>query len=175
MLLVLGSYSSPPVYRNPVVTPVTSSNICPVLTPRYRRFPRRTQLISRLGVSTCMKNTFTHTLLALAVGGLLLAGSASAQTSTTGAGPGVVDPGHPRVNQVNGREANQQRRIANGVKNGQLNARQTSNLERREASVQNREQKDMAAHNGHLTKAEQRGINRQQNRVSRSIYKDKHK
>ena len=41
--------------------------------------------------------------------------------------------------------------------------------------MQNREKKDMAAHNGHLTKAEQNGINRQQNRISKSIYKDKHK
>lgn len=121
-----------------------------------------------------MKNTLTNSLLVLAVGGLLLAGSASAQTSTSGAGPGVVDPGHPRVNQVNGREENQQQRIANGVKSGKLSAQQTSNLEKREASVQNREQKDMAAHNGHLTKAEQKGINRQQNRISKSIYKDKH-
>ena len=122
-----------------------------------------------------MKNIFTTSLLVLAVGGLLLAGSASAQTSTTsGAGPGVVDPGHPRVNEVNQREENQQQRIANGVKSGKLSAQQTANLEKREASVQNREQKDMAAHNGHLTKAEQKGINRQQNRISKSIYKDKH-
>jgi hypothetical protein len=123
-----------------------------------------------------MKNTFTTSLLVLAVGGFLFAGSASAQTSTTtsGAGPGVVDPGHPRVNEVNQREENQQQRIANGVSSGKLSAQQTSNLEKREASVQNREQKDMAAHNGHLTKAEQKGINRQQNRVSKSIYKDKH-
>ena len=122
-----------------------------------------------------MKNIFTTSLLVLAVGGLLLAGSASAQTSTTsGAGPGVVDPGHPRVNEVNQREETQQQRIANGVKSGKLSAQQTANLEKREASVQNREQKDMAAHNGHLTKAEQKGINRQQNRISKSIYKDKH-
>jgi hypothetical protein len=121
-------------------------------------------------------NKLTNSLLVLAVGGLMFAGSASAQTSTTtsGAGPGVVDPGHPRVNQVNGREENQQQRIANGVSSGKLSAQQTSNLEKREASVQNREQKDMAAHNGHLTKAEQKGINRQQNRISKSIYKDKH-
>lgn len=121
-------------------------------------------------------NKLTNSLLVLAVGGLMLAGSASAQTSSTtsGAGPGVVDPGHPRVNQVNGREGNQQQRIANGVSSGKLSAQQTSNLEKREASVQNREQKDMAAHNGHLTKAEQNGINRQQNRISKSIYKDKH-
>jgi hypothetical protein len=105
---------------------------------------------------------------------LLLAGSASAQTSTSGAGPGVVDPGHPRVNQVNGREERQQQRIGNGVKSGKLSANQTAHLEKREASVQNREQKDMAKNDGHLTKAEQRGINRQQNRISKSIYKDKH-
>ncbi len=122
-----------------------------------------------------MNNKFTNSLLILAVGGLMLAGSASAQTSTatSGAGPGVVDPGHPRVNQVNKREENQQQRIGNGVKNGTLTAKQTTNLENRETSVQNREQRDMAAHNGHLTKAEQRGINRQQNRISRSIAKDK--
>ena len=123
-----------------------------------------------------MTNKITNSLLVLAVGGLLFTGFAAAQTSTTtsGAGPGVVDPGHPRVNEVNQREQNQQTRIANGVKNGKLTPQQTSNLEKREASVENREQKDMAKHNGHLTKAEQRGINRQQNRISHSIYKDKH-
>ncbi len=122
-----------------------------------------------------MSSKITNTLLVLAVGGLLFAGSASAQTSTTsGAGAGVVDPGHPRVNEVNRREQNQQNRIANGMKNGTLNSKQATNLEKRETAVQNREKKDMAAHNGHLTKAEQNGINRQQNRISRSIYKDKH-
>jgi hypothetical protein len=49
------------------------------------------------------------------------------------------------VNQVNGRETNQQNRIANGVKNGSLSPKQTSNLEEREANVQSREKKDMAA------------------------------
>lgn len=121
-------------------------------------------------------NNFTQSLLALAVGGLMVAGSAAAQTNsnTSGAGPGVVDPGHPRVNQVNRREARQQKRIGNGIANGKLNSKQAAHLEKRETAVQNREKKDMAKHNGHLTKAEQRGINRQQNRISRSIYKDKH-
>jgi hypothetical protein len=105
----------------------------------------------------------------------MLAGSASAQTPTTsGAGPGVVDPGHPRVNQVNGREENQQQRIANGVSSGKLSARQTSNLENREANLQKTEKKDMAAHNGHLTKAEQNNLNHRENNISKSIYKDKH-
>ena len=123
-----------------------------------------------------MNNNFSHSLLILAVGGLMVAASAAAQTAnvTSGAGPGVVDPGHPRVNQVNHREQKQQQRMGNGVNRGKLNSKQAAHLEKREASVQNREKKDMAKHNGHLTKAEQKGINRQQNRISKSIYKDKH-
>lgn len=123
-----------------------------------------------------MKNRTGKSLVILAVAGLMSVGVAAAQTTnTSGAGPGVVDPGHPRVNEVNRREQNQQNRIANGMKNGTLNSKQATNLERRETSVQNREKKDMSEHNGHLTKAEQNGINRQQNRISHSIYKDKHK
>jgi len=121
-------------------------------------------------------NKITYSLAVLAVGGLMVTGSAAAQSTpsnTSGAGPGVVDPGHPRVNQVNTREANQQRRIGNGVANGTLTSKQATHLEKRETAVQNREQADMAKHNGHLTKAEQAGINRQQNRISRSIHRDK--
>jgi hypothetical protein len=121
-----------------------------------------------------MTNKITTSLLVVAVGGLMLAGSSSAQTATSGAGPGVVDPGHPRVNQVNRREARQQKRIAQGVKNGSLSPKETAHLEKREASVERQEQRDMAKHNGHLTKAEQRQLNRRENRISRSIYRDKH-
>jgi len=95
-------------------------------------------------------------------------------TTTSGAGPGVNDPNHPRVNEVDTREGIQQQRIANGVKNGSLSPAETRNLEGREAHIQNEENRDMAKHNGHLTKAEQARINRQQNHVSRSIYRDKH-
>src|SRR5579863_7988995 len=97
-------------------------------------------------------NKLTNSLLVLAVGGLMFAGSAAAQTttSTSGAGPGVVDPGHPRVNEVNGREGNQQQRIANGIQNGTLNSKQTANLENRETALQNKEQADMAKNGGHL-------------------------
>jgi hypothetical protein len=123
-----------------------------------------------------MTNKIANALAILAVGGLMFVGSAAAQSTTSntsGAGPGVVDPGHPRVNEVNRREANQQKRIGNGVANGKLTSKQATHLEKRETAVQNREQADMAKHNGHLTKAEQRGINRQQNRISRSIAHDK--
>jgi len=122
-----------------------------------------------------MKNTISKSLAVLAVGGLMFLGSAAAQQdNTSGAGAGQVDPGHPRVNQINGRETNQQNRIANGVKNGQLTPGQTARLERGEQRLQNNEKRDMAADNGHLTKAEQRQLNRESNRMSNRIYKDKH-
>jgi hypothetical protein len=134
------------------------------------------ELVFWAGVCLRMNNKIASLLAVLAVGGLMYVGSATAQSTTdntSGAGPGVVDPGHPRVNQVNGREANQQKRIGNGVANGTLTSKQATHLEKRETAVQNREQADMAKHNGHLTKAEQGGINRQQNRISRSIARDK--
>ena len=116
-------------------------------------------------------NKLTHSLIVLAVGGLML--SASAQTATS-AGPGVVDPFHPRVNQVNRRQARQQKRIAQGIKTGSLNPQEAARLEKREASVKRQEERALAKHNGHLTKAEQVRLNRRENRISRSIYRDKH-
>ena len=102
-------------------------------------------------------------------------GLAAAQNSnTSGAGPGKVDPGHPRVNQINQREQNQQNRIANGVKNDKLTPKQTAHLERGEQRLQNNEKKDMAKDNGHLTKKDQRQLNHEANHMSNRIYKDKH-
>jgi uncharacterized lipoprotein YajG len=124
-----------------------------------------------------MINKITKSLLVLAAGGLMFAGAASAQTqdsNTSGAGPGRVDPGHPRVNEVNGREQNQQNRIANGEKNGTMTPGQASRVEGREQNIENQQKADMAAHNGHLTKAEQKQLNKEQNRTSKQIYKDKH-
>jgi hypothetical protein len=123
-----------------------------------------------------MTNKLTKSLLVLAVAGVMsLAASAQTTTgNTSGAGPGQVDPGHPRVNEVNQRETNQQQRIANGVQNGTLTPGQTSRLEKGEQKIENQQKADMAAHNGHLTKGEQRQLNREQNRESKRIYKDKH-
>ena len=122
-----------------------------------------------------MKNRFKQSLVVLAMGGLVSLGSAVAQNSnTSGAGPGQMDPGHPRVNQVNSRETRQQQRIANGVKNGQLTPGQTAHIEQGEQRLQNNEKRDMAKDNGHLTKQDQRQLNREANRMSNRIAADKH-
>jgi len=125
-----------------------------------------------------MKAKLTKSLLALAAGTLMFVGASAAQTTnppaTSEAGPGVVDPNHPRVNEVNNREERQQDRIANGIKSGKISPEEAANLEKREADVQKQEQRDMARHGGHLTKAEQRRLNDRENKISRSIHKDKH-
>ncbi len=90
------------------------------------------------------------------------------------AGPGIVDPGHPRVNEVNGREENQQDRIAQGIKNGTLSPTEAAHLEKGEARIEKQEAKDMSKDNGHLTKQEQGQLNREENRLSNHIYRDKH-
>lgn len=90
------------------------------------------------------------------------------------AGTTTKDPGHPRVNEVNQRENNEQKSIANGVRNGSLTAQQASHLEKGEQRIQSQEARDLAKNNGHLTKAEQRQLNREENRLTHRIQKDEH-
>jgi len=72
------------------------------------------------------------------------------------------------------RKENQQDRIANGVKSGQLTAGETANLETKEAAINGETKADRAANGGKLTAAEKAQINKQQNGVSKQIYADKH-
>ena len=76
--------------------------------------------------------------------------------------------------EINARKENQQDRIAQGVKSGQLTAGETSRLEGREAHINRQEARMRAADGGHLTQADRTKINREQNRTSRAIYRDKH-
>lgn len=77
-------------------------------------------------------------------------------------------------NEINQRRENQQDRIAQGVRSGQLTAGETSRLESREARLNHEVRADRYAHDGHLTAPERRQVNRQQNQLSRSIYREKH-
>jgi hypothetical protein len=72
------------------------------------------------------------------------------------------------------RKENQQDRIAQGVKSGQLTAGETANLETKEAAINGETKADRAANGGKLTAAEKAQINKQQNGVSKQIYADKH-
>jgi hypothetical protein len=83
-------------------------------------------------------------------------------------------PSTAAMSRVNEREANQQARIANGVKSGQLTPRETSHLENREANINREVRNDRATNGGGLTPQERAQVNRQQNNASRQIYDDKH-
>jgi hypothetical protein len=69
---------------------------------------------------------------------------------------------------------NQEQRISQGVQSGQLTGREANHLENREASIQNETQNMRAANGGHLTRSDRRTLNRQQNRTSAAIARDKH-
>jgi hypothetical protein len=119
-------------------------------------------------------------LTAVAIVALSVPGfSQSAQTAppappTNAAPPPAARQAAPPPGTAAHRSQRQQQRIAQGVHSGQLTAGETRNLENREASV-NRERRDMRAHNGgRLSARDRRAINRRQNHISHSIYRDKH-
>ena len=76
--------------------------------------------------------------------------------------------------EIQQRKENQQDRIAQGVKSGQLTAGETANLEHKEAKLNREIRHDRKQNGGNLTNKEKRQINRQQNKLSRQIYRDKH-
>ncbi len=104
---------------------------------------------------------------------LLLAGLCGLGLGSSAAMAQTV-PDHPRVNEVNQRLDNQQARINQGLANGTMNGKQTARDEAHDANIAKRESIDEAKHNGHLTKGEQRRLNRPENKNSRRIYNQKH-
>ncbi len=70
------------------------------------------------------------------------------------------------------RDVNQQQRIENGLKSGQLTTREASKLEHEQAGVDKMEAN--ALKDGHMSAKEQQRINAAQNRVSQDIYREKH-
>jgi len=77
-------------------------------------------------------------------------------------------------NEINERQRNQQKRIGEGVENGSLTPGETAHLEKQEAAIHHEVKTDRKANGGALTAQERRQVNRQQNRESKRIYKDKH-
>ncbi|HZS70614.1 MAG TPA: hypothetical protein VFA13_02140, partial [Candidatus Acidoferrum sp.] len=81
---------------------------------------------------------------------------------------------HYGNNEVGQRRENQQDRIAQGIKSGQLTAGETAKLENQQKNINRQVAADRAANGGKLTGAEKAQVNREQNRASRNIYNKKH-
>ena len=101
-----------------------------------------------------MKTAF-RTFVALT--GLAVTIGVNAQTTTT---------------KIDQRETNQQTRVQNGVATGALSNREAVRMEAGQAKVAKME--DAAKADGKVTRAERKAINRQQNKQSRRIHRQKH-
>jgi uncharacterized protein HemX len=78
---------------------------------------------------------------------------------------------HPRRNQVNKRLNRQDKRINKKVKEGKMSKAEANKLHQQDRNIR-QEERDMAQQNGgHITKQEQRTLNRQENQTSREIGK----
>ena len=81
---------------------------------------------------------------------------------------------HYGNNEVGQRRQNQQDRIAQGIRSGQLTPGETAKLENQQQGI-NREDAGMRqANGGKLTNTDKKTLNQQQNQASRNIYNKKH-
>ena len=101
---------------------------------------------------------------AIVVGTLFALSTATAALAET-----PWERAHPRRDQVNDRLANQNRRIHQEVKEGELTRRQAAVLHREDHQVRVEERLMARQNHGHITKLEQAALNQQENRISRQI------
>lgn len=120
-----------------------------------------------------------HRSLALAAATALSFGLAAAAQAQTAPVPSTqtVNPGGPMQKPHNAateteRNVDQQQRIEQGLKSGQLSSAEARKLEAGESRIDRTEARDMR--NGSLSASERAQIQREQNAESRAIYSDKH-
>ena len=78
---------------------------------------------------------------------------------------------HPRREQVNNRLNNQNKRITNEVKEGDLTKSQAAGLRKQDRQIRKEERLMASQNGGHITKQEQKTLNQQENAVSSKIGK----
>jgi CRISPR/Cas system-associated endoribonuclease Cas2 len=108
---------------------------------------------------TNLKKLFGTTLVALALAGV----GSTALADTT------WQKNHPRREQVNNRLANQNKRIKNEVKEGDLTKAQAAKLHTEDRQIRKEERLMASQNGGHITKLEQKTLNQQENKVSKQI------
>jgi hypothetical protein len=77
-------------------------------------------------------------------------------------------------NKVGQRRENQQDRVAQGIKSGQLTAGETAKLENQQKGINQQVAADRKANGGTLTAGEKAQVNHEQNQASKNIYRKKH-
>ena len=84
------------------------------------------------------------------------------------------NPGLAARPTVNQREANQDQRIANGQRNGQMTSGEAARAERTQANIDQQVHNDRAANGGTLTRQERQQVNHEQNKASKQINQENH-
>ena len=79
------------------------------------------------------------------------------------------DQAHPRRAEVNDRLANQNRRIRQEVKEGEITKGQARQLHRQDRAIRHEERAMARQNGGAISRQEQRTLNQQENGVSREI------
>ena len=121
-----------------------------------------------------MNSTIKMTLLSAAFAAFALPLVAQTQSSAPTESTTAPSAQPPSSQAINQRKENQQDRIGQGVKSGQLTAGEATNLERKEVGLNKQERNMRAQDNGHLTTADKDKLTREQNNLSKQIYQDKH-
>jgi len=85
-----------------------------------------------------------------------------------------ADTAHYGNGEIGDRRENQQDRIAQGVKSGQLTAGETAKLENQQQGINREVHADRQANGGKLTGLDRKSINQSENGASKNIYRDKH-
>ncbi len=113
-------------------------------------------------------------------GALMLGLATTARVEAKGRGNPTGAPGskfateHPRRNEVNKRVDNQRARINEGEKSGKLTPEQAQQLRANDRAIKQQEHADVKANGGHLTRAEQKQLNQEENANSALIHDEKH-
>ncbi len=82
---------------------------------------------------------------------------------------GRYEKNHPRRSEVNHRLNNQDRRIHNKVKHGDMSRHEAHNLRRQDHRIRKEERRMAYRHGGHLSRHDYNRLNRQENRVNHRI------
>jgi len=108
----------------------------------------------------------TRKFLTIAAAGLFLSSVAATSMADT-----QWQQNHPRREQVNNRLARQNARIHTERKEGEITKGQAAKLHAEDHAIRQEERSMASTNGGHITKAEQRALNQQENQVSKQIGK----
>ena len=105
---------------------------------------------------------------------LFLGAAALAAIPVAGASAATWDQTHPRRTEVNHRLAHQDHRINRDLREGKITFWQAMRLHRDDRAIRTSERTDARFDHGHVTRADQRGLNQDENAVNRDIHHDVH-